>query len=94
MNNKATKRTNKKLGKRPNKQTLGIPYRGVSVSSYRTNEGWGVRLRSRIQKDGIQYHLGSFATTEALEAAEAYNKGARKHYTTRRAKKLGMWNEI
>jgi len=94
MTNKLTKKTNKKLGKRPNKESLGITYRGVSVNTYRTQSGWGVRLRSRIQKNGERFHLGCFLLEDAVAAAKAYNDGARKHYTTRTAKKLGYWNEL
>jgi len=80
------------MGKRPTKESLGIPYRGVSVNAYPTNEGWGYRLRSRIQKDGVEFYLGTF--TDVEKAAKAYNDGARKYYTTKVAKKLGMWNVI
>ena len=83
----------KKLS-RPNKKTVGVTYRGVSLNNVRfTNDGtWSYKFRSRIGNNGEQLYLGSYSTAE--EAAEAYNSKARSLFTTKRAQKKGMWNYL
>ena len=89
-----TKKKMKKLGKRPNKESVGITHRGVSLNVYETKEGWKYSLRTRLQKDGIRYELGYFPASEERQAAKAYNKCAKSILTYRVAKKLGMWNVL
>ena len=85
----------KKTFTRPNKENLGITYRGVDVAAYQLSNGsWSYKYRARITAGiGYQKYLGTFQTVN--EAAKAYNNEAKRIFNNaQKAKKVGCWNVI
>lgn len=82
-----------KVPTRPNKESVGVEYRGVSLTNVRLQENeWKYKFRSRIGFQGERFYLGSFE--DAKQAALAYNKEARRLFTQKQAVKMGRWNVI
>ncbi len=84
-----------KKGQKPNKKTLEINYRGVSVANVRYVSGtWAYNFRARIKVGHVkQTHLGYFQTPE--EAAAAYNKAAKKVFRSeKKAIANSYWNKL